>query len=212
MDPYLYSLLVSFTDILYRVLKMKHSPRFIPWPSFFRYLPSIVIYFTSSPDYSPANFPSHFTREIFQLRDFACTSHSKCPALRSSFFHLLGISLQYMDLLWTFPPPQGGFELHDPDPWLQVDGSSLLRIWNYGGHQTILAELGSDTNFEVKLPSSITCEEKKKNPVCEKRCRDVRLTAQPWDDSASLSSNMAPDVLPILDSHSLYPLPLSFEI
>ena len=50
MDFFLYSLLVSFTDIHYLILKMKLSPRFIPWPfSLSQHLSSIVTSILPAP-------------------------------------------------------------------------------------------------------------------------------------------------------------------
>lgn len=126
MDPFLHSLLVSFSDILYPFLILNPLPRFSPWPFALAFSGHLCF---PSPDYSPANFPSHFGLTALSLARYSSEEILHACPTQISNTELISLSP-----LRHFPPrrdlprgtssPQGGPELPDPAPvavtgWIQ---------------------------------------------------------------------------------------------
>lgn len=160
MGLFLFSLLVPFTDVLWPFLKMKHSPRLIPWSfSLFQHLPSIVTSFWLAPTIILLICSLILNWNHYSLLNSACCMH-------------LPLKMSNTELIFSspfrhFPPPHGpplrtsstqvGLEPHDPAPlaiiwWIQSPKD--IELWwapDYSGW--------TGRWYKGKLSSSIMCIE-----------------------------------------------------
>lgn len=122
-DSLLYSFLVTITDTLYLILKIKAFSRVLSLVLFslFQHLPSFVTPISLAltillPTRSLILDWDHYSMLDIPTIHSTCTSHWKCPAVSSFSLTSQAFPLWPMDLLWDLPTLQGGLELPDPVP------------------------------------------------------------------------------------------------